>query len=517
MSSENFSRRQFLQAMSRYLTTASALNLACEMANCWDSADGKEELISSKSSYKIAPWTGDDFTVGHRLRNHELPEIPKSSEKEVDFVIVGGGMAGLASAYYLQNHNFLLIEQYESLGGQSRGSSYRGVDYSYGAAYFNTVDGLMGELLADLKLTPVKLQPTKNSWRWENSWAAGLEGKGHLYSELKTLLADCKPIWNELNNGIPVPLELPNLQKLDSTPFQDYMKSHSPAFTALIDAYLKASLCGGVAQISALAAISTLEDLVVPTYVFPGGNQAMARGMANKIKGERCTRGFVWSVEVGADNKSTVTYLGADQTVHKVTCKHVIITAPPLVAARIIHNVADAVIADLLSFKYGSYLVANILMRKKKFSGAYDNFVAPPFSFSDIVVAETPYVEQHKYNGESMGSVLTLYQPYVPSSEGRSVLMQGDRTAFASSLVSQLVQLIGPIEKDIDTIVLSRWGHAMAVTRPGFYSKISKLNRTANSGYTLAHCSTQGIPCAESAIAAARLAANRALGRSGRS
>ncbi|HEY9730622.1 MAG TPA: FAD-dependent oxidoreductase [Drouetiella sp.] len=517
MSSENFSRRQFLQAISRYLTTAGAISLACELADSWNLASAKEELLNSKSSYKIEPWTGDNFAIGHKLRNHELPEIPRNVEREVDFVIVGGGMAGLASAYYLQNHNFLLLEQYETLGGQSRGSSYRGVDYSYGAAYFNTVDGLMGELLADLKLTPLKLQPTKNSWRWENSWAAGLEGKNNLYSELKTLLANCKPIWNELNNGIPVPLELPSLQKLDATPFQDYMKSHSPAFTALIDAYLKASLCGGVGQLSALSAISTLEDLVVPTYVFPGGNQAIAKAMANKVKGERCGKGFVWSVDIGGNGKSTVTYLSPDQTAHKVACKHVIITAPPLVAARILHNVPDTTIADLLSFKYGSYLVANLLMRKKKFSGAYDNFVSPPFSFSDIVVAETPYIEQHKYDAASMGSVLTMYQPYVPSSEGRSVLMQGDRAALASSLVGQLGQLIGPIEKDIESVVLSRWGHAMAVTRPGFYSKISKLNRTADSGYTLAHCSTQGIPCAESAIAAARLAANRSLGKTGRS
>jgi len=113
--------------------------------------------------------------------------------------------------------------------------------------------------------------------------------------------------------------------------------------------------------------------------------------------------------------------------------------------------------------------------------------------------------------------VLTVYQPYAPSSEGRSVLMQGDRSAFASSLVDQLGKLIGPIEKDIETVVLTRWGHAMAVTKPGFFARISKLNRTGNSGYTLAHCSSQGIPCAENAIAAARLAADRALGKTVRS
>ncbi len=516
MSSQNFSRRQFLRDLSRQLTTASGLNLAYALANQFDLAQAKEEFLSAKPGYKIAPWTGDDFTTGHKLRNHELPEFPKNVERDVEFVIVGGGMAGLASAYYLQNHNFLLLEQYDALGGQSRGSSYRGIDYSYGAAYINSDDGLIGELIADLKLTPAKLPPTKNSWRWENSWAAGLEGKDKIYSELKALLTSCEPIWKEMHNGIHVPLDNPNLIKLDSIPFQNYMKGFTPAFTALIDAYLKASLCGGVDVVSALGAISTLEDLVQPTYVFQGGNQALTKGMADKIKGERCTQGFVWSIEAGTNGKSFVTYSGADQKLHKVSCRHVIVTAPPLVAARIMHNITDAEKANLLGFKCGSYLVANILMRKKKFVGAYDNFVTPPYSFADIVVAETPYIAQHKYN-PSMGSVLTMYQPYAPSTEGRSVLTQGDRSAFASSLVGQLGKLIGPIEKDIETVVLTRWGHAMAVTKPGFFARISKLNRTATSGYTLAHCSTQGIPCAESAIAAARLAANRALGKTVRS
>lgn len=539
MQNEFFSRRQFLRSVTRHLTTASGLNLAYLLAskNGWARADGlhsstANDLLAANPGsaengstaaktaggqhYKIAPWTGDDFTVGHKLRNHEIPEIPQHAEREVDFVIVGGGMAGLASAYFLKDHNFLLLEQYDSVGGHARGGSYNGIGYSYGAAYINTVTGVMGELISDLKLNPAKLEPTKNSWRWENSWLAGLDGKEKIYSEFKELLANCKPIWKEMNDGIPVPVTSESLLKLDATPFQDYMKTHSPAFTAVVDAYLKSALCGGIGTVSALSAISTLEDLVEPTYVFPGGNPAMARALAEKIKGERCTRGFVWSVEVGSNGKSFVTYTGADNKVHKVACRHVIVTAPPMVAARILHGIPDETTADLLSFKYGSYLVANILMPEKKFKGAYDNWVTPPYTFADITVAETPYMQQHKYNAK-MGSVLTVYQPYAPSSEGRPVLMQGDREALASSVVNQLVKLIGPIEKDIDSVVLTRWGHAMAVTRSGFYKRISKFNRTANSGYTLAHCSTQGIPCAENAVAAARLAANRALGRTVRS
>lgn len=507
MESESFSRRQFLQNLARQLTTASGLELAYALSGT---------PTSAASSCKVSPWKGDDFSVGHKLRNHDLPIMPEKSERTVDFVIVGGGMAGLTAAYYLRDHNFLLLEQYDALGGQSRGDNYHGIGYSYGAAYINSVEGLVGELISDLKLSPAKLEPIKNAWRWENSWLSGVEGKQKVFSEFKSLLTNCKPIWKELMSGIPVPLTSDSLLKLDAQPFAEFLKAQSPAFTALIDSYLKASLCGGVDMVSTLAGIATLEDLVQPSYVFPGGNPALAQALANKIRGERTRNGFVWSVDLSAESGgAAVTYSDAQGGMHRVSCRHVIVTTPPLVAARILHHVDDSIKANLLSFKYGSYLVANILLRKQVFKGAYDNFVTPPYSFSDITVAETPYIAKNLYR-QSMGSVLTVYQPYVPSSEGRSILLKGDREALSKSVVAQLIKLIGPIEKDIETVVLSRWGHAMAVCKPGFYARISKFNR-AESALTLAHCSTQGIPCAESAIAAARVAANRALGKRERS
>ncbi len=82
--------------------------------------------------YEIAPWTGDDFVLGHRLRDADFPPAVIESERSVDFVIVGGGIAGLTAAHFLRDHNFLLLEQYADLGGQSRGGSFQGIEYTWG-------------------------------------------------------------------------------------------------------------------------------------------------------------------------------------------------------------------------------------------------------------------------------------------------------------------------------------------------------------------------------------------------
>jgi hypothetical protein len=182
-----------------------------------------------------------------------------------------------------------------------------------------------------------------------------------------------------------------------------------------------------------------------------------------------------------------------------------------MVSARILKGISDESRAQMLSFKYGSYLVANLLLRKKQHMHAYDSWVSTPYTFADITVADQPYEEQKHYKPE-MGSVLTIYQPYEPGTAGRPLLLGGDRNAFATSIVTQMSKLVGTsIEKDLDEVVLSRWGHAMVVPTTGFFGKVRKLNSTISGAYTLAHCSSQGLPSAESAIAAARQAVSKAL------
>lgn len=154
---------------------------------------------TAKSKYKIGPWTGDDFTMGHKLRAHQLPQFPKTAERSVDFVIVGGGMSGLTAAHYLRDHDYLLLEQYDSLGGQSRGSSFNGLGYSYGAAYVGDLQGDLGKLVEELGVKPIKLEAADDSWRWENEWVNGTTGDTKpLYHEFKRLRDAAQSVWSEL-------------------------------------------------------------------------------------------------------------------------------------------------------------------------------------------------------------------------------------------------------------------------------------------------------------------------------
>lgn len=512
--SDHESRRKFLKSLGillgcQYLGTNvfAAQDTPAARAGNEGSAAGK---------YKIGAWTGDDFTLGHKLRAGEFPTFPEKAEKKVDFVIVGGGISGLTAAYNLKDQDFLLLEQYADMGGHSRGSSYEGIDYSYGAAYIGPVDGIYGELYSALSIEPVALPPDRNQFFFENEWYVGPNGdsKKPFYKEFDRFLKECEPIWKDLPEE-PEPTKVPtgNMAKLDSTLFSSCLTGYSKEFISVINSFCRSSFGGGVNELSALAAYSLLQDLVSETHVFKGGNPAIGRALAKKVEAagsQRCFKNaFVWKVEV-KEGGASVVYSLADGSVHRVDCKHVIVATPPLVASRQLAHIPDMQKAQLFAFKYCSYLVANLLMKKKLFNGHYDCFVGDPFTLADITVAETPYMKTNTYKPE-MGSVLTVYQPYSNGVEGRMLFMADNREETASNVVKQVEKLVPGFLSAIDEVVLTRWGHALAIIGPNYFSRLANIHKLqASNAYSLCHSSLYGWPAVECAITAGTTCAGRA-------
>jgi len=86
-------------------------------------------------------YSGDDPATPHQIlwaKEAFAAERKMESEANTEsasLVIIGGGISGLLSAYLLREHNPVVLEQASRFGGNSKGQSYRGIDYSIGAAY----------------------------------------------------------------------------------------------------------------------------------------------------------------------------------------------------------------------------------------------------------------------------------------------------------------------------------------------------------------------------------------------
>jgi len=471
-------------------------------------------MAEARDGYKIGPWTGDDFTVGHQLRDGKIPKFPSQASEKADFVIVGGGLAGLSCAHYLRDSKFLLLEQYEDLGGHSRGGSYQGIDYSYGAAYLATIEGAVGELLDDLSLKPLKLDDSKFAWFNDGSWIRGSEGADDnlIYREFKRFRDENKSFWNKWNGLYPALTEFPDLLKLDNVTMEDTLKSYDPKFVSLLDGFIKSGLNGGIKSVSALSGLSTIEDIFAATYLLPGGNPAITKELSKRLRtshGEQVKTGsFVWDIRL-KDNGALVTYGMQDGSFHTVECRHVIFAIPQMVAARVARNLPDKAKAAMFRFRYGSYAVANVLMKKRIFESSFDNFLPTSYEIGDITIAETPYMMNGTYKPE-MGSVLTVYVPYEAASQGRTVLYQGNKKKLAGSIMTELTKAIPQLKGNVEEVILSRWGHALAVARPQYFKYVGELMSFENDSLSFAHSSAHGLPGAEAAVQGALHASQRA-------
>lgn len=503
------SRREFLKNL-----VLKSIGTSLAMGGAYSLLGDKAE---ARRRYKIHDWTGDNFKVGHRLRDLKTPKFPKYAEKKVDVVILGGGLAGLSTAYFLKDRDFLLLEQYDDLGGHSRGASFRGIDYSYAAAYYNDQEGNLAALVSKLGLRPVELNESQNAWYWENTFLKEDKNAAHL---LFKEMARLKPLTEKLTNQIglePIDSYRENneLKRLDTIRLKSVLNDFDPKFLSLMDSYLMSSLCGGSQEVSALAGLYLLSDLYTSAYVLPGGNQAIANGIVECLSSshsDSLSSGcFVWSVEI-KDEGVSVVYSDRDNRMKRVDANHVVVAIPHMISARLLENIDDRTKTNLFRFRYGSYLVANLLLNKRVIADSYDNWFSSPFEFADITLADTPYLKRESLK-RSDASVLTVYQPYGAAGIGRALLYKGNKKELSEKIVEQISSVIPEMDGALEEVVLSRWGHGVAVPTPEYYKRIENLQALERNNLSFAHSSAQCIPCAEAAVDAAKRVTNKLNGK----
>jgi cation diffusion facilitator CzcD-associated flavoprotein CzcO len=120
---------------------------------------------------------GDNFEVCHQVRDGHSFSRPAIS-KHYDVVIVGGGASGLSAAYFLRQHDFLLLEKEPHFGGNAYLEEYQGQSFATGSAYDEK--GTSSEHLAreiGLTMLPVdSFDPTILNGYWiKDTWHAGLD------------------------------------------------------------------------------------------------------------------------------------------------------------------------------------------------------------------------------------------------------------------------------------------------------------------------------------------------------
>jgi hypothetical protein len=467
---------------------------------------------------EIAPrgFSGDDPKVPHSVlwaKEEFLRSkggLPQPTER-AELVIVGGGMSGLFSAWLLNEHKPILLEQASRFGGNSRGESWRGVDYSIGAAYFTKHDefseiyGLFQELgLYEISREKDTEDPVCLGKEWHNAFWDGTTDPKRA-KEFKKLARHFIAI-SDSKDGLLYP-EIPwtdekmraYVQKLDRQSFLTYVQKVNggplhPHIATALEHYCWSALGAGMKDLSAAVALNFFAAEFGTLMVAPGGNGRLAEEILKKLANQLPRENLRESstvVDVRLQGETTlVTYLNAAGELRSIEAKACVLACPKFVVGKILHGMEADRAAVIQELKYHPYLIANVCLKKKLSVDVYNAFLLKDGKVQVQDVAGS--AKRHKttdmvfanYGADASDhTVLTLYRP-LPWQGARAEIYAD--SAFEtihkefSEELPQILELLGVKPEEVADLRIARWGHPLPIAAPGLLrsGKLEILQRT---------------------------------------
>lgn len=462
-------------------------------ADSWPIERGLPD-IASPSFY------GDDPTVPHSiLWNKEafLKEHPLAAPQQtVPLVVIGGGMAGLTSAYLLRDYNPIVLEQAQRFGGNSKGQSWRDLQYSIGAAYIvapeddSAIMALLKEIgVAESAVVKTGEDPVALGGKIYNEfWHGETSASKRQFNLLRNYFLQ---IFNE---EIPYPNIPPAddegrgyINKLDQVSFLEHLRHKvggklHPHIEVALQHYCWSSLGGTADEISAACGLNFYAAEFGDLWVFPGGNSFIAEALLKKLQASVPASNLrpsslVFDVNV-VDDGVDVSYLDSVSVVRTIRAKAVVMAAPKFVAKRVMRGLEDDRLAAMNKLRYRAYLVANVCLKQQPAENFYDLYMLGAGSdtasdrdavqrqgATDVVLANFASSAKHQH------SVLTLYKA-LPYDGGRPEVLAaesygGVRAAFEKQVTEEILPLLGLNADAVHDMRIARWGHALPLAATG--------------------------------------------------
>jgi protoporphyrinogen oxidase len=482
----------------------------------------KKNLLKNSKGYDYNPidrtlgeqlgavYSGDQPDKTHKVlwsleaylkkNNLTIEQIPREKTK---VVIVGGGMSGIISAHQLKKHNPIVLERADRFGGNAKGESWRGLDYSIGAAYFMEADdgspidqfykdlGIYSIVRAKNEDDPIlfKNQILKNFWEGETD------------PEAKDQFQFLAKYFKEVNEGKndrqypeipPAPgKEREFVDKLDSTDFifhiQETLKIPRihPHIMTMLEHYCWSTFATPASEMSAAVALNAFAAEFGKVYVAAGGNARIAEHIMEKSLDQIHVDNFraqslVFKVKV--EKNCVAVYYETAGEIKAIEAEYVVMACPKFVVKHILQDLEPERLQALQKFSYNSYLVANVLLDKEISQDYYDLYLLGDgkvnteditestlnHKVTDVVFAN--YACKTKNQG-----ILTLYRGF-PFTGARATILSDKswedyNKEFQQQINEQILPALGLSSNDVEELRIARWGHPMPVAKPGMIAQ----------------------------------------------
>ena len=410
---------------------------------------------------------GEHYDICHQVRDGIVFERPPVS-KRYDVVIVGGGVSGLSAAYFLQQHNFLLLEKEPHWGGNAYLEMYGDQAFATGSA-FDFKDSASDQLSREIGLNPLPINspdPTIVNGKWvADTWRTGLDELPYSPAVRESF----KKFRKEMVALDPDK----DAEHLDSFPLSQILKSYPPEITQWWDGYGPSNWGAKSADTSTLAAVIDLKEMAGDEpdarVTLPGGNGALAQRLAEILQKTFADHILAGATTVAVDPQKDeihVTYM-LDGQLRTVAAKFVIMATPKFITARLVSGLPDAQLEAMSSIRYCPYPVVNMIFDRPIYNKAYDTW-CPGNSFSDFVVTDWVSLKQPQYRQKN--SILTFYTP-MPIIDRAKLLTDAGCQKIAANVLRDFKNLLPEFNVDPIELHFYRRGHPMFLPTPGTFTK----------------------------------------------
>lgn len=465
--------------------------------------------------------SSQDFRTAHQyLRDGKVP--PQLSRQEShDYVIIGGGAAGIAAAWQLKKagKDFILLENEPALGGvmQNPAPIWKGHAYPLGSTYFARYDGVYAEFLTDLDVHPI-----------ETGEDVFCFPKGELIVDPwnPAVIADL-PIPREERESfrsfrdfilaLPIPTyplvraSKEALGEYDPMPASEFVrKFRSPVLTDMMDLYSRSVLGAPLAEVNAYSflnfySIEFGDAFKLPCYTLPGGLGIIAEA------GERflgamhiAPHSLVVSVE---EVKNAVETRYVDTRTGEmcvIKSKAAIIATPKNVASRIVRGLPTEQSKAMASLRYTPYITIALCSNAPLFEKrAFDYWVRDKARrFTDILDVTS---SQDAAAGKLNRSGDFVYMLSSPRSAEEfkgidSASIDGHLASIAQKTMEAVAQHIPGAREKIVEMHVYAWGHSLVVPAVGSYAALAPKIAAPHGNIHFAHSDNDIAPGYENAV-----------------
>jgi hypothetical protein len=452
---------------------------------------------------------GANVNVGHLLRENRNFEVPENNWENVKVAIIGGGAAGLSTAWKFQKENFndfVLLELENAIGGTARSGTSNIISYPWGAHYlpvpFQENTELVS-LLDEMNLTEGKNQsgevlikeqflcrePEERVF-YKGRWYEGLYLNAGASEDDKFQLAEFQKLidfwvnWRDSKNNRAFTLPIANcstdaeVTNLDKISFADFLRQKGFTSKRLFwycDYATRDDYGLKLEQTSAWAGLfyfcSRVEKSGAESQsfiTFPEGNGKFVNYLHDKIKNKTKLKTIALEVipnEKGVDIVCLNTETNELKGFH---CEKVVFAAPIFTAKYLIRDFRQNTPEFVKEFEHNAWFVANLFLKdrpamrfKRDFPLAWDN-----------VLYESPslgYVNATHQKGIDYGAtVLTYYYPMCGEENARAKLFGLNWRDLADIVLTDLSRAHTDIYDLTERIDVMRWGHAMISPKTNF-------------------------------------------------